>query len=249
MFVNTLNTILSVKINHLQWAIPLEKVHYIDYVENLTPLPFTILPIAGLTKFNNQPLVQVNLAQALGLADQSGNKRVIVTTSQGEVALRVDEVLDLVKPDLLEKSPPLLQLTEILAWAKTTNSVKAKPAVTAHTNSPVTSFLTVLLVVVGSKIVALSSHMVECIEEIDTFQLLEYQDIQPDLLIKVKDDLLPAYSLTRFLNSNEEGSKQQAIIVRGPRGPWALIVEQVLGLENIYQIYTTGTDTILMLTP
>ena len=137
---------LSVKISHTQWAIPLEKVHYIDYVENLTPLPFTTSPIEGLTKFNNQPLVQVNLAQALGLADQSGSKRVIVTTSQGEVALRVDEVLDFIRPDLAEKSPLLLQLTAILAWVKTTNPIKAKPAITTPNNSKVT-YLTALLVV------------------------------------------------------------------------------------------------------
>lgn len=90
--------------------------------------------------------------------------------------------------------------------------------------------------VAGKKKVALSSHIIERIEAIDAFQLLEYKDIQPDLLIKVKDDLLPVYSLTRFLNHDEESSKQKAVIVRGPRGPWALVVEQVLKLENIYQI-------------
>ena len=128
---------LSIEISHTQWAIPLENVHYIDYVENLTPLPFTTSPIEGLTKFNNQPIIQVNLAQALGLEDQSGSKRIIVTTSGGEVALRVDKVLDFVRADLPEKSFLLLQLTETLAWVKTTNPVKAKPAITIHTNHPV----------------------------------------------------------------------------------------------------------------
>ncbi len=237
------NMMLSVEISHTKWVIPLEKVHYIDYVENITPLPFTGLPIEGLTQFNNQPLIQVNLAQALGLEDRLGNKSVIVTTSQGEVALRVDEVLDFIRPNLPETSPPLLPLTEILAWTRTVNPVRAKPAITTSPNRPITYHLTALLVVAGNKIVALSSHTIERIEAIDSFQSIEYKGIQPDLLIKVKDELLPAYSLTRFLNHDETGSKQKAVIVRGAHGHWALAVEQVLELENIHQIYTTGTDT------
>jgi chemotaxis signal transduction protein len=230
---------LTIKITHTQWAIPLEKIHYIDYTEKLTLLPFASSPIEGLTQFNNQPIVQINLVQASGLNNQSGNKRVIISTPQGNIALKVDEVLNFVNPNSADTPPPLLELNEILSRLEATNTIKLK----SSTPNPSPACLTTLLVTAGGKTVALSSHTIDHIEEIHDFQLLDYKETQPDLLIKVKDDLLPAYSLTRFLNCSSESTKQKAVIVRGSHSAWALVVEQVLALENIYQIYTTGTDT------
>lgn len=239
---------LSIRVGRVLCSIPSEQVTHIDYVSTITPLPFADAPVEGLVNVNARPLLQVNVADALGLEQEAraGNKRLIVNTPQGDFALRVDEVVGLVKtkttpPDENQQPLPQLQLKEILPQAL----IKfKKPTAALKQNNPSAHLtprkLTVLLVATSGKTIALLAHNIDHIQEMTSLQTLEKQSVQGDLLVKVKDHLLPTHSLAQLLQL-EADEESVAVIVRGKQATWALRVRRVIGIENIEQVYSSGT--------
>ncbi len=240
---------LSIRVGPILYSLPGEQVSHIDYLSIITPLPFIRAPIEGLVSFNAQPLLQINVADALGveLETKTGNKRLIVNTAQGNFSLRVDEVVKLSKtktsaPDEHQQSPPRLPLDDILRpLVKTKKSIAAlKP-----NNSPVRvtqQNLTVLLVATGDKTLALLAHNIDRIQQMTSLEILDKQSGQDDVLIKVKDHLLPTHSLAHLLQLKEAGAEPLAVIVRGVQSSWALRVQRVIGIETIERVYSSGTD-------
>lgn len=244
----TSSNMLSIRVNDVVCAIPTEQVQHIDYVESLTLLPFTPAPFEGLTHFNGQALLQINLATALGLEQQqNATKRLLVRSVQGDFALRVDEVLDFSKTKTTENQTVarVLQLSEILP-----PGFKAKPAIfslpqnqQAVTNKTQQK-LTVLLVASGDKTIALFTHHIDHIQEMTGLQTLEGQNTQGELLIKVKDHLLPTHSLGKLFGLNHNDKPESlAVIMHSATTSWALLVQQVIALETITEVYSSGTDS------
>ena len=240
---------LSIRVGPILYSLPGEQVTHIDYLSLVTPLPFVRAPIEGLVSFNAQPLLQINVADALGVEPEAktGNKRLIVNTAQGNFSLRIDEVVKLSKtktsgPDEHQQPPPRLRLEDIL---RPLLKAKKSSAALKPNNSPVQvtqQNLTVLLVATGDKTLALLAHNIERIQEMTALQTLDEQSGQDDLLIKVKDHLLPTHSLAHLLQLNEAGAEPLAVIVRGAQTPWALRVQRVIGIETIERVYASGTD-------
>lgn len=241
---------LSIRVGHLLCSMPSEQVTHIDYVSTITPLPFTDAPIEGLVSVNAQPLLQINVANALGLEQEAraSNKRLIVNTAHGNFALRVDEVVGLVKMKTSatgENQPPLprLQLKEILPQAVIKGK---KPAAALKQNNlpahVAAQKLTALLVATGDKTIALLTHNIDRIQELNSLQNLNEQSRQGDFLIKVKDRLLPTHSLAQLLQLKQPSTEALAVIVRGGQATWALRVQRVIGIENIEQVYSSGPD-------
>jgi len=264
----TSGSVLPVVVGETTFAIPLEKVRYVDYPDTLTPLPLATAPVEGLARFNNRPLVQISVAQALDLKAKIGHGRIVVmSVAQGEVALRVDEVLGFVSTqptahngseDAEEESAstasamPLLKLEEVLPWLKGTDDTTqaAEPVIQKMpTRANVAGHI--LLVATGTQVMALLADSVDRIEELDASLSLRHPDTEADVLIKIEDYLLPARSLARILKC-EGGPERYALIVRGTQHPWALLVERVLRLEKIERLHSiispSGANSIWYLT-
>lgn len=245
---------LPVVVGDTTFAIPLEQIRYVDYpTKKLTPLPLATAPVEGLANFNNRPLVQINVAQALNIQSKTDNGRIVVVGfAQGEVALLVDEVLGFVstQPAAHEfeneamqldasstQSMPLLKLDEVLPWLKTNNiNINNTPEpitqkIPAHSNYSGH----VLLVATGKKIIALLANGVDRIEEVDANLELRTMETEADGLIKIDDFLFPSRSLAKLLKI-EGGAEKYALVLHDSQQPWALLVERVLRLEKIERL-------------
>jgi CheW-like domain len=247
-------SVLPIIVNNTVFGILLGQVHYVDYPEALTPLPLTSSPIEGLARFNGLPLVQINVAQTLGLeTNRAEGKIVIITLPQGNLALRVDEVLSFVAAD--EKLPQLagtyqnlslLKLDEIFAWIKnindTTVSVTQPATVPTETASGGASSSYILLVASSGHTIGLLANSIERIEQIDDSLPLRKFDSDADFLVRVEDYLLPARSLARLL-SKCSTSERQALIIRGLNKPAVLTVERILSLEKVDFFHLTTSQS------
>lgn len=264
----TSGSVLPVVVGDITFAIPLEKVRYVDYPDMLTPLPLATSPVEGLARFNNRPLVQISVAQALDLKPKSGHGRIVVmSVAQGEVALRVDEVLGFVathttahhgsedpegESATTTSTMPLLKLEDVLPWLNGTGDTINAPELVIQKIATRTNVAGhILLVATGTQVMALLAESVDRIEELDATLSLRHPDTEADVLIKVEDYLLPARSLARILNC-EGGPEHYALIVRGTQHPWALLVERVLRLEKIDRLHSivspSGANSIWYLT-
>jgi chemotaxis signal transduction protein len=239
---NTRVKMLSVRVGEIICALPSEQVQHIDYVESITLLPFTHAPIEGLTHFNGQAVLQLNLATLLGTAQpQASAKRMLVNSPQGRFALRIDEVLDFANLD--KNKTPLLQLNDILLPCLKSNPIATLPAENPPPLATAQTKTTVLLVASADKTLALLTHNIDHIQEMSQLQTLDRQNTQGELLIKVKDHLLPTYSLGKLLDLKAtEKPESLAVIMCGEASAWALLVQQVIALEEIEEVYSSGTD-------
>ncbi|MDP2903893.1 MAG: chemotaxis protein CheW [Methylovulum sp.] len=241
---------LSIRVGRLFYSIPSKKITHIEYVDTLTALPFTHPSIEGLVNYNGRPLLQINVADALALAQvpQQGRKRLIVNTKQGLFALRVDEVSRLDKVKMLaaatENQQPLprLHLHALLPRIiKTKQPAVALPEISAPGVEE--QKLTVLLVVSGDKTVALLIHNIDHIQDMGGLsKSLAGQNMQGDFLIKVDGQLIATHSLGHLLRLKDTGAEPFAVIVRSSHITWALRVQRVIGMETVGQVYSSGSD-------
>lgn len=232
---------LSIQIDHHGYAIPAEQVQHVDYVESLTPLPFIRPPIEGLTRFKQQPVIQIDLAKALGITNNNGHKRLLLNTHSGTIALRISDILNFDHSRTPKDTLPLLQLSTLLPWTACQRVILTKPElnpITPITNNKTNDSLTVLLVKSGDIIIALSTDNIDHIQEL--LDLPKNSD--NDILIKIKQALLPVRSLTQLYSNTRNCNESIAIIVRHESNPWALLVEQVLGLNKVTQVYHSNND-------
>ncbi len=239
--------ILPVVINDITFGIPLNQVQYVDHVGDLTPFPLTSSPIEGLVRFNNLPLIQLSVAQALGFESKNEGKLVIVRLPQGYLALRVDEVLGFVhsqgKADEMEPTQqiPLLKLTEIFPWIKDNHYallMDFSPEISKKIkqNKELNNYI--LLVSSGDYTIGLLADSVDRIEGIDESLPLRKFDTDADLLVRIEDVLLPARSLSTLLSVKSK-EERQAILIRGMDKASVLAVERVSRLEKIEHFHLT----------
>jgi len=245
----TAEPILPIIVNNITFGIPLSQVQYVDHVGDLTLFPLTSSPIEGLMQFNNLPLIQLNVAQALGFESKSAGKLVIVRLPQGYLALRVDEVLGFVhsqgKADEMESTQqiPLLKLTEIFPWIRVNHNaplVEFSPKVDKKIkqNKELNNYI--LLVSSGDYTIGLLADSVDRIEGIDESLLLRKFDTDADLLVRIEDVLLPARSLGTLLGVKSK-EERQAILIRGMDKTSVLAVERVSRLEKIEHFHLTAS--------
>ena len=82
---------LSVAVNKLRFAIPLDRVIGVVESAQITPLPFSPPPFEGLVLAMGQVVPQISLAALLGLPGSDGGV-VLISDAGGSVGLRVDQV-------------------------------------------------------------------------------------------------------------------------------------------------------------
>ncbi len=247
-------SVLPIIVNNTVFGILLGQVHYVDYPEALTPLPLTSAPIEGLARFNELPLVQINVAQTLGLEmNRAEGKIVVITLPQGNLAIRVDEVLSfsaakkLAQSAEIDQNLSLLKLDEIFPWIKniddaTISVTKPEIGPSETTRGGTASGSYILLVASGGHTIGLLANSIERIEQIDDSLSLRKFDTEADFLVRVEDYLLPARSLARLLNKSST-SERQALIVRGLNRPAVLTVERISSLEKVDFFHLTTSQS------
>lgn len=245
-------SVLPIIVNNTVFGILLGQVHYVDYPEALTPLPLTSSPIEGLARFNGLPLVQINIAQTLGLeTNRTEGKIVVITLPQGNLALRVDEVLSfsaakkLAQSAEIDQDLSLLKLDEIFPWIKKLNDTTVsvtKPDIVPTETAGGASSSYILLVASSDHTIGLLANSIERIEQIDDSLSLRKFDTDADFLVRVEDYLLPARSLARLLNKCST-SERQALIIRGLNKPAVLTVERISSLEKVNFFHLTTSQS------
>src|SRR4051812_5346272 len=68
------------------------RVRNFGYAETLTPVPFSDGAVEGLADIDGRPVVQIDLARALGGPAGTGGKRAVMSVPAGEVALRIQDL-------------------------------------------------------------------------------------------------------------------------------------------------------------
>ncbi|MEY4768824.1 MAG: hypothetical protein RL637_1463, partial [Pseudomonadota bacterium] len=200
----------------------------------VTPVLLIEPPLQGLTYFNGQPLVQLDLTHSPDV--KPNKKRLIIRLATAELALQVDEVLDFshTHSDHLSAENSLLaELYQQMSWLNHPSQSPTTENLLPASSTSIKPNLSVLLVRSGQQILGLLTQSIEYIEEIKQYRRLDYQGLQPDLLIYLKEVLLPGYSLQRFTEASDSSQAPIGLIIHSPQNRWVLMVEQVLGLETI----------------
>ncbi len=242
---------LLFKVGSVFCSLPSNAIQHIDYATPITVLPFAHSPIEGLTNFNGQALIQIDIANILGIdqKEQIHYKRLIVNYAQNSYALRVDDVVTLAKIPLTsvtdKNKPPIraLSLKELIAVRqkkkKLAVNIKQIDSIKNPSNQP---NIPVLLVASGGRTIAFLAHSIDHFQKIESLKTLREQGSQGDFLIKVKDNLLPTYFLGQLLGQQIE-NESTAIIFKTEQITWSLCVEQIIKIEYIDKIYSSGTDS------
>lgn len=239
---------LSIKVGSVFCSLPSDAIQIIDYVASITALPFVGSPVEGLTNFNGQPVIQIDVASALGIErqEQVGQKRLIVNYAKTNYSLRVDEVVNLTKTEASSNQYPVrsLSLKELITCIKRNKKLILSPqkADTINSSTSVQTAIPVLLVVSGERTIAFLTHTIDHLQKIESLETLSTQSSEGDFLIKVKDHLLPTYFLGQLLGQEDLENESVAIIFKGEQSLWALCVQKVLKMEYVHKVYSSGTD-------
>lgn len=215
-------------------AIPFDQVLHLDTPGRVTPLPLATAPIEGLAQFNHRPLLQIHLGAALhqAVANKAteDDKVVVLATPKGDISVRVDRVVGFRSAADFHAAPcRLLRVGALLPWLDGGALKRTAPALAQKPRHH--KQLTVLNVAAGDEIISLLTDAVDRIEDIDA---IVHRGSSDAWVIRVDQQLLPAYSLSKLLgHAATDAVATQAVIVHSPQGAWALTVSRVLGLEKI----------------
>ena len=243
---------LFIQISQQRYAISVEQIRHIGYVDACTPLPFIGSPIEGIINFNHQPVLLVNLAAALGMPSQ-GRKCLVIGSALGEVALRVDEIFDIDHSNAANLTQTtgkachkVLRIEELLPWTqrKRVNLLKADLVGFVKPNAavPLRPVLYALAVKSGSLNVALTTENIEHIQELLSVKPTKNTG---NTFIKIKGELIATHSLQTLAGSSSETliNEAVALILDSSQGKWALLVEEVFGLQAVNCVYATNAKT------
>jgi len=239
------DSILPIIFNQKTFGIPLGQVHYVDYPNNLTPLPFSTPQVDGLISFNAQPLLQLNVAQT---PNPYAGKVVVIALLQGNIALRIDDVLGFMSTTQGESTDskeysqnqnfPLLELESLFPWIKQANQDTAQTQTSEAntTKTPLNHYI--LLVSSSDKTIAILADSIERIEQIDETLSPRKADGQEDFVVRIENNLFPARSLARLLNA-KPCTEKQALMVQNGENTAVLAVEKIFNLEKVNQFHLT----------
>lgn len=232
---------LSVSVDNTVYGILLEQVHHIDYPDTPTPLPWGFAPIEGVARVNGHPIVQVNVAEALGVAQQTRQEGriVVLALPQGYLALKVDAVLEL--RDRRELS--LLTAERLGAWI---GACRNHPLENIHpTTTPIEPDHAqghILVVASGGHTLGLRANNVARIEQVGEILPQRGHDSDAGCLIRVDNRVMPARSMACLLGVPDR-VECLALVLQDAEQPVALLVERVLNLEKVDSFQMTTSQS------
>ncbi|MEI7610487.1 MAG: chemotaxis protein CheW, partial [Rhodospirillaceae bacterium] len=215
---------LSVAVGGRRFGLAAGAVRSVGPTGPLTVLPFAPVWIEGLTSVGERPLLQIDPARALGLPAGparagSEDKLVVIDTSLGTVALRVEAVDPTGEPVL-----PPLPLEALVHGLTPAGPAAAAGAVAAAPSEPPA---VVLLVACGAARIAILIDEGVSVGEVASCRRVDTGDGDGQLVATVGDRLLPASRLSK------QGSAGKAVIGPGADGAMVVLVERLIGLERI----------------
>ena len=215
---------LSVTVGGRRFGLAAGAVRRVGPTGPITALPFAPAWIAGLTSVGGRPLLQIDPARALGLPAgparaASEDKLVVIDTSLGTVALRVEGVDPAGEPVL-----PPLPLEALVHGLTPAGTAAAAGAIASAPSEPPA---VVLLVACGGARTAILIDEGVSVGEVASCRRVDTGDGDGQLVATIGDRLLPANRLS------EQGSAGKAVIGPGADGATAVLVERLIGLERI----------------
>ncbi len=229
------------------WAAPMASVRTIAEAGSVTPLPIAVPWVEGIASVNDAPVVQVNVAGALGLpADPWGNGQseggrrgrvvVLVATAVGDLALRVDDARW-----GRDSDAPMLDVAAVLPWCGGFVEVGRAPLAPAAARAPLSVGRSLLRVRQEGDELALRLDRLDWIERAEPVAPLPESAAW---LVAVGGGLLPGRSLSGPIlpepvdasarTASARGPTRHAVVLRGdaPGERAALLVDRAIGVER-----------------
>lgn len=92
-------SLMLVELSGTRFAVPLERVVGVTETAKVTPLPFSPPGLEGVVMALGQIVPQVATGRAVGLAQGEGGVLLVVSDTDGSLALRIDRVIGLIQCD------------------------------------------------------------------------------------------------------------------------------------------------------
>jgi hypothetical protein len=214
---------------------PSDLVSSVGFATEAALIPFGTLPIEGLVINEEGACLQLDVGSLWGTKNKSGKYSVNIQTSKGVVSLRVDSVHTnsaLNDQDDLAELLCLNAIEELVTHCDTPvekSEIKLKQAATTHNSR------SIALCQIANRVVGLYSDDISFIEHPVKFHPIRTPH-QFECLVELEDGELmngiDLYALLGIENSPVEGAKKWAIGIQSHDERFALVTEQLLGLEQ-----------------
>ncbi|MBY0429620.1 MAG: hypothetical protein K2Q10_00360, partial [Rhodospirillales bacterium] len=215
--------LLTVVLRGTAWTVPRALVRRVDFAGPVTPLPFAVAPVEGLTMVDGKPLLQMRPAEDAGQPAQPGDKLLVIDTATGPVALRADRIAA-----GLPSAPALildgLPADYVQAPAAAAESA-ARPAAGARP-------LTLLFAVMGGETVAFPAAIIERVDHVVSLRALD-GDPSGLKLAALEGELVPARPGAPCFGGDGAGDTAWALVVARGDERLALLASRVSGLREV----------------
>lgn len=231
------HSLLAFRLGEQWYSLPCDLVMQVVSLQTLTPLPFVDEALDGLIGINKCPLLQIDLALALGLEPtppRTGKCLIVRLKSDRPLALRVAEVGRWIPSNHATRPSILpLPLETLSPYAAAGNApVAAIQPETASAPLVATPKVPVLRVASAGKTIALLACDIERIQHAPS--------PIPASLEDAAASLLPTHSLANILHDEPTAPEDFSLIIRHGEMAWRLTVEAVKGLSWEGPVYASA---------
>jgi chemotaxis signal transduction protein len=199
------------------------RVTNFGYAAPLTPVPCSDGAVEGLADIDGRPVVQIDLARALGGPAGTGGKRVVVSVPAGEVALRIQDAA--VAKD--GEGGESLDIQALQPWTACPDS---SGRILAEIGPAFEPGVPVLIVEAGGETIGL---LVSGGEHVEAARGVLDAGVGGGLLVVTGDRLLAGQRLGPVRDSGDRFGAWAVIVPRRDGSVFALVVDRVVKLTEI----------------
>jgi chemotaxis signal transduction protein len=206
------------------------RVTSFGYAGALTPVPGSDGAVEGLADIDGRPVVQIDLARALGGPAGTGGKRAVVSMPAGEVALRIQDVA-VVKDG---EGGGSLDIQALQPWTACPSWSGQIPAEAGPASKPDDRFepgVPVLIVEAGGETTGL---LVSGGERVEAARAVLDAGTGGGLVVAIGDQLLAGRRLGSTREAGDRDGAWAVVVPRRDGGVFALVVDRVVKLTEIH---------------
>ena len=214
-----------------RFAVAADTVRCVVFAGPLTPLPFVPPWIEGVTSVNSEPVLQIDLARALAGAAEGGepgpgDKLLVVKTSRGAIALRVDRV-ETGTGEASAGEVPHLRPEALVIGLSAAPRDEGEGGLSASSGQAGGPPAVVLVVTDGATRTGVLIDEGISVAEVASSLLLDTGDGAVQMMATVGDRLIAACRLS------DKGGTSRAVIGPTAEGWRAVLVDRLIGLERL----------------